>query len=174
MRRYRLYNAESVVQDVANLVYVIADVREGQYDAHSLHHTFDLCAPGNIDRAHRILDLAGAEVEALLYGGDKGMAGVKFRGGTAKRGDRIRWQLIERLVHEYLVARVLADWLAVAFPPLLASLAATSSSRNVSRTGLDSVVEQWKERSAEVWNALECAVRSMTTTVAFPRRIPPL
>ena len=54
------------------------------------------------------------------------------------------------------------------------NLAATSSSRNVSRTDLDSVVEQWKERSAEAWNALECAVRSMTITAAFPRRIPPL
>ncbi|MDE6335300.1 MAG: hypothetical protein K2L34_01900 [Muribaculaceae bacterium] len=158
-----LYSRKAVLYDVANLAYVVGDVREGEYTAHSLHHTFDICAPGNIDRVNRVLNLAIAEVEAI----------VNPPHGISGRGME---KLLRNLVHEYLVARVLYDWLTVAFPPGL-SANGTRLSANVSgsssKAAADNVISIWKERTSEARKALETAVRNGSTKI-LTRRVPPI
>ena len=200
MAKRKLYDKKLVMQEVANLLYVIGDVREGEYTAHTLHNTFDICAPGNIDRAHKTLDLAVAQVETLVYSGS-GSCGSGFSGsgfsssgsygsrscgsgfsGSGRVGavgigrgvvggwDLLQWRLVSRLVHEYLVAKVVADWLEVAFPPITAHMSGTVSSRVT-----DSVVSVWKEKAATALSELTDAVRTIASgPSAFGRRLPPI
>ena len=175
-----LYSRKAVLYDVANLAYVVGDVREGEYTAHSLHHTFDICAPGNIDRVNRVLNLAIAEVEAIV----NPPHGISGRGIVPRsRGisgyDKVyrgMEKLLRNLVHEYLVARVFYDWLTVAFPPGL-SANGTRSSANVSvsssKTATDNVISIWKEKTSEARKALEAAVRNGSTKI-LTRRVPPI
>lgn len=193
MAKRKLYDKKLVMQEVANLLYVIGDVREGEYRAHTLHNTFDICAPGNIDRAHKTLDLAVAQVETLVYSGSgscssgsygscsSGSYGSGFSGsgrvgavgigrGVVGGWDLLRWRLVSRLVHEYLVAKVVADWLEVAFPPITAHMSGTVSSRVT-----DSVVSVWKEKAATALSELTDAVRTIASgPSAFGRRLPPI
>ena len=77
---------------------------------------------------------------------------------------------VSRLVHEYLVAKVVADWLEVAFPPITAHMSGTVSSRVT-----DSVVSVWKEKAATALSELTDAVRTIASgPSAFGRRIPPI
>ena len=207
MAKRKLYDKKLVMQEVANLLYVIGDVREGEYTAHTLHNTFDICAPGNIDRAHRTLDLAVAQVETLVYSGSgscisgfscsgfsssgsgsygsgsygSGSCSSGCRGsgrvgavgigrGVVGGWDLLQWRLVSRLVHEYLVAKVVADWLEVAFPPITAHMSGTVSSRVT-----DSVVSVWKEKAATALSELTDAVRTIASgPSAFGRRLPPI
>ena len=173
MAKRKLYDKKLVMQEVANLLYVIGDVREGEYTAHTLHNTFDICAPGNIDRAHKTLDLAVAQVETLVYSGScsSGRVGAVGIGrGVVGGWDLLQWRLVSRLVHEYLVAKVVADWLEVAFPPITAHMSGTVSSRVT-----DSVVSVWKEKAATALSELTDAVRTIASgPSAFGRRLPPI
>ena len=202
MAKRKLYDKKLVMEEVANLLYVIGDVREGEYTAHTLHNTFDICAPGNIDRAHKTLDLAVAQVETLVYSGSgscsSGFSGSGFSSsgsgsygsgscssgcsGSGRVGavgigrgvvggwDLLQWRLVSRLVHEYLVAKVVADWLEVAFPPITAHTTGTVSIRVT-----DSVVSVWKEKAATALSELTDAVRTIASgPSAFGRRVPPI
>ncbi len=124
-----------IIEDVADLAYVVGDVHSGERSAHRLHQTFDICAEGNIDRVNRILDLGTAEINLMLrhYRHDIG----------------VRDQLVEKCVHEYLVARVMADWLAVTLPE---------------------AADVWKEKASEARSALASA----TTCAPLLRRLPPI
>lgn len=183
----KMYSRKAVLYDIANLAYVVGDVREGEYTAHSLHHTFDICAPGNIDRVNRMLDLAIAEVEAIVNrsrgaSGVKSTFGVKCASGVKDESEATE-HLLRNFIHEYLVARVLYDWLTVAFPPILAangtrlSANITRSSANVggssSKTATDNVISIWKEKVSEARNALEAAVRNGGSKIVT-RRVPPM
>lgn len=197
MAKRKLYDKKLVMQEVANLLYVIGDVREGEYRAHTLHNTFDICAPGNIDRAHKTLDLAVAQVETLVYSGSGSCSSGFSSSGSGSYGsgscssgcrgsgrvgavgigrgvvggwDLLQWRLVSRLVHEYLVAKVVADWLEVAFPPITAHMSGTVSSRVT-----DSVVSVWKEKAATALSELTDAVRTIASgPSAFGRRLPPI
>ncbi len=156
----KLYSRKAVLDDVANLAFVVGDVREGEYTAHSLHQTFDICAPGNIDRVNRVLDLAISEVETLL---------TRSRHPAAKKSDSKAFEkLVCNLMHEYLVARVFYDWLTVAFPPALSANTGRTSSKTA-----DNVIAIWKEKASEARTALESALRT-TRQATLTRRIPPI
>lgn len=153
-----MYSRKAVLYDVANLAYVVGDVREDAYSSHSLHQLFDICEPGNIDWVNRVLDTALADV-ALIVGD------CKYT--VARR------RYIRSLVHEYLVARVFSDWLQVALP-CGHLLERGSSSRqkgsSATRSG-DDVLSIWKEKATEARMALVAAakVRGM---FAFTRKMP--
>lgn len=104
--------------DIAGMAYVVADIKEGVRDAHTLHQTFDICSGDNALRTDRILDLSFAEVAAMLRRvarGESDAGGYRlcFRRGTV---DKAAATLLREAVREYLVARVLADRLAVTLP----------------------------------------------------------
>lgn len=166
---------EEVLHDVANLAYVVADVREGEYSAHSLHHTFDVCAPGNIERSNRILDLAIAEAENMLRIAE---ASYPHRpGGPFCRIVSSFRQLsnediiyLRHLVHEYLVTKVFTDWLEIAFPPLIA---ASASGGGAIKTGADNILSIWREKCESAKSSLLSARASLSIRCT-PRRLPPI
>lgn len=157
-----LFDREKVINDVENLAYIVADVREGHYPAHSLHQTFDVSAPGNIERVNHMLDLAIAEAENMLEASSG-------RPDTAEE-ELINHSGIRAIVHEYLVGRVLTDWLETALPPP-AALTATGS-----RSATDDAIRIWREKSEAAEKALKSAINSFKSykSCCFVRRLPPI
>ena len=122
-----IFKREELLYDIKNIAYVEADVLGDQAD-HSLHQLMDVGEDGNIDRVTRILDLAYAEMKEALYPHTK----IAVEDGTAM--DDILHEtdeyiinmlvpddfsattamLYEGYIHEYMVCRVLAEWMELA------------------------------------------------------------
>ena len=118
------FTREELLYDIKQIAYVEGDVVGGQSD-HSLHQLMDVGEDGNIDRVTRLLDLAYAEVREVLYAHTK----VAVEDGT--RLDDVLTEtdeyvihmlvpddfsettalLMERYIHEYMIYRVLAEWM---------------------------------------------------------------
>lgn len=141
-REKRLFDRKRVLYDVGNLAFVVADVREDKHSAHSLHQTFDILESGNIDRVNGILDLASAEVGVLLN--------RHIQSGATCKVNSPEDRLKRELVHQFLVARVLADWLSITLPE---------------------AAGVWKEKAAEAFDALAASLRGRVTVT---RRVPPI
>lgn len=139
---------ESLLYDISNLAYVVGDVRESKMEGHTLHQTFDICEKGNIDRVDHILRLAFAEVRAMLRHvvvREKERETHEMRLPLKPGLDRECVDILAGSVREYLVARVLADWLSITLPEAadvwngkaseaaLAIMARTRFSRGVAR-----------------------------------------
>lgn len=155
-----LYDPGRVLADVSALAYVIADVRSESYSPHTLHNLFDIAEPGNVERAENVMCLAAGEVEALL---SRHNAGIDLTGVSC----RATLRYLRRLIHEYIVACVLLDWLRVAFPPIAAIMRSGSVS-----TAADNPMEIWKEKKRETYAAIAGALRGTGRT--FTRRVPPI
>lgn len=95
-------NRESLIYDISNLAFTVADLREGERSPHALHQVFDVCQPGNIDRVDRVMRLAYSEILHAL-------------GGYRPRDSQELLRLHE-LMREYVTTRVLADWLSITLP----------------------------------------------------------
>lgn len=94
------------------------------------HQIKDIAEDGNIDRVKRILDLGVSECEEALYPYTRNMLsefGVEYRDDLPLE-DSEGWVIcmivpitmshttlcyLEKLIHEYLVALVLYDWLSL-------------------------------------------------------------
>lgn len=151
------FDRDSLYYDIGNLAYVVADIREGRHDPHTLHQTFDICASGNRDRVDHMLLLGFYEVRSYLrrllvrggvYNAREGFPLVLFLKDEITP-DRVA--LIEETVKEYLVARVLADWLAVTLPE---------------------AADVWKEKAAGAKASLG-SLSSVSLSVR-PRCVPPI
>ncbi len=90
-------NREKVLRDVANLAYVAADIKTGRYTPHELHQTFDICEGENLERIDHIIAIALEELRTLLPNG-------------------VLTPLQALYAHEYVVARILADWFSITLP----------------------------------------------------------
>lgn len=122
---------ESVLHDVANLAFVIADIH-GNADAHAVHQTFDIVEEGNIDRVARIMGLAFSEIETVMspvMSPRRLPSRLKDRSAVARdysltlRDDlcgemAVEAVAIHRIMQEFMVCKVLADWLSVTLPSL--------------------------------------------------------
>ena len=122
-RRELLYDAE-------NYAHVEGDVATG-LNEHARHQLMDIGDEGNVDRVTRVLNLAHAECVELLYPytkealADTGqeMEDVLTEPETYEielslpgEFSQTTLRLLSHLVHEYLVCRVLADWLGITNP----------------------------------------------------------
>ena len=103
--RVRL-NRQSLLHDIANLAFVIADIHS-EADEHARHQLTDICQEGNIDRVSRMMGLAYCIARETL----KPLRDIKRN--TAIRGNCIT---LNQLVHEFIVCSVLADWLSITIP----------------------------------------------------------
>ena len=113
---------------------------------HAKHQVFDIAQDGNIDRVNRILDLAHAECIEMMYPYTKEPCDseeVQDNSLSVKEQYQISMlvpddfskstvSLITKLVHEYMVCRVLADWMSITNP----------SSQSNWQSKLDSIEEQ--------------------------------
>ncbi|MCD8295661.1 MAG: hypothetical protein LUE27_10545 [Clostridia bacterium] len=121
-----------LMYDASNLCAIEGDLM-GDDQQHSRHLTMDIDEENNIDRVNRVLNTSWAEMVELLY------PYTKRRIQTAE--EPLPWtdrpsapnvyvidlslpedfsvttvNLLERLIHDWLVYRVLEDWLSIVNP----------------------------------------------------------
>lgn len=122
----------ALIYDISNLAYAIADT--GEHDRHTLHRVRDICEDGNIDRVSRVLGVAYSNLLTLLLPVLRAPAidirrdytaivhdyEFCFRNEAAFRKnlpDEIKLKIKEN-AREYMVAMVMADWMALMMPEM--------------------------------------------------------
>lgn len=123
------FSRKALLYDISNCAYVEGDVMPTD-DEHSKHQVFDIAEDGNVDRVTRILDLAHAECVEMMYPYAKVECDeVEQLDNTFTETEqytinllvpddmsKTTLTLVSKLVHEYMVNRVLADWLSITKP----------------------------------------------------------
>ncbi|MBR6630498.1 MAG: hypothetical protein IKK89_00965 [Alistipes sp.] len=139
------FTRQNLLYDIENYAFVEGDVMRTDNE-HAKHQVFDIAQDGNIDRVNRILDLAHAECVEMMYPYTKEPCDneeVQDNSLSVKEQYQISMlvpddfskstvSLITKLVHEYMVCRVLADWMSITNP----------SSQSNWQSKLDSIEEQ--------------------------------
>lgn len=127
-----LFKREALLYDVETIAYVEGDVMKSDSDSEkqAKHQTQDIGQDGNVDRATRILDLVHALcLEALhKFTHEECEDGTELTDDFKEQGvyaipmnipksfSRTTANLLEKLIHEFMVCSVLADWLAITNP----------------------------------------------------------
>lgn len=121
---------QQLIDDIASAAWVVADVEEGKETPHRLHQTFDICQDGNLPLTERLIGLALAEIELSLLpllvcqGKHKPRKGIRNNlpedmrlrlNIKSGRGREAASRLIP-VIHDYIVARVLEEWLSITLP----------------------------------------------------------
>ncbi len=118
---------EELLYDIKNIAYVESDVLPADSE-HSRHQVADIGEEGNVDRVTRIMDLAFAAVTELLYPYTKSeVEETEERSDEFQESEVYEIDLLVpddfskttvdylvRLIHEFVVYRVLADWMSFA------------------------------------------------------------
>lgn len=117
-----------LLYDIKNYAFVEGDVM-GEERQHAQHVLVDIGEEGNIDRVNRILAVVHAAVIDLLYPYTKTEPVEEEIDDRLFAPDaymvelhvpltmsRSTMHLLSRLIHEYMVYRVLADWLSITNP----------------------------------------------------------
>ena len=123
------FKREELLYDIGNYSYVEGDIMLTR-DEHERHQVIDVVEDGNVDRVSRVLDLAFAQCVELCYPYSK----VAIEDGTELDDTksepsvyelRLRLPdgfsqttvtLLEKLIHELLVYKVMADWMSITKP----------------------------------------------------------
>lgn len=121
-----IFKREALLYDIENCSFIEGDIMMA--DEHTRHQVYDIGQEGNIDRVSRILDLAYSECVEMLYpytkeriaDGQEAMNNVLNPPEeytielTLPDGFSVTTlNLLKKLIHEYLVCRVLADWMSI-------------------------------------------------------------
>lgn len=125
-----------LLYDIRNYAFIEGDVM-GEEKQHAQHVLVEIGEAGNVDRVSRILAVIHAAVIELLYPWTKcepveeeiddclevpDEYVVELR--VPQDVSRTTVHLLSRLVHEYMVYRVMADWLGITNPEAAANWAA--------------------------------------------------
>ena len=124
-----VFKRSELLYDCANLGFVHGDTMHTD-DEHDRHQVMDIVEDGNVDRVTRILNLTMAEVREALYPYTKEEAqDGDSRVDTLTEGEeytvsllvpdefsKTTQTLLEQLIHELLVDRVMQDWLSITYP----------------------------------------------------------
>ena len=125
-----------LLYDIKNYAYVEADVM-GEEKQHAQHVLAEIGEEGNVDRVSRFLAVVHAAVIELLYPWTKQETIEEEIDNCLCAPDeyvvelhvpdsvsRTTMNLLSRLIHEYMVYRVLADWLSITNPDAAVNWAA--------------------------------------------------
>lgn len=118
-----------LLYDIKNISFVTGDVMPEE-NQHTRHMVQDIGEEGNVDRVTRTMDIAVAECTELLYPLTKGnveqtttlddklteTATYEIKGLVPDDFSQSTAVLLERYIHEYIISRVLSDWLLIADP----------------------------------------------------------
>lgn len=125
-----VFKREELLYDAENYSFVEGDIMKAE-DEHARHQVFDIGQDGNVDRVTRILNLVHSECVEMLFPYTKEEISDKqepldnvmtvpeeylitlvlpaeFSLSTVK--------LLKHLIHEYMVCKVLADWMSITNP----------------------------------------------------------
>lgn len=117
---------KSLLDDIQNYSFVEGDMMAGDNELPK-HYVQDICGDGNIDRVQRVIELGLSEVEQLLFAfvkekveddesRDNGLTeSDSYTISMSVPADFAKSTLtyLSRLIHEYIVCRVLADWYSI-------------------------------------------------------------
>ena len=123
------FKREDLLYDIANYSFVEGDLMEVS-DEHQRHQAIDVCEDGNIERVNRVLGLAYSEVVESMYPytkkecedeevRDNGMVVPESSVVVMSVPDEFASStvdLLTNLIHEYLVCRVVGDWMSITNP----------------------------------------------------------
>lgn len=123
------FKREELLYDIKNLAWIEGHVMD-EASQHNRHTLEDIGEDGNVDRVTRILDVVHAAAVEMLYPYTKiDVEGGEYLDDRLEEPERyyIEMQvpvtmsqttllLIEKLVHEFMVYRVLHDWLGITNP----------------------------------------------------------
>lgn len=162
-----LFKRDALVYDISNVAYVEGDVmnpseKRGMGE-HAGHQTQDIAEDGNIDRVTRMLDLAHALCVEMLYPYTQsqcndGMeltddfsetACYRIEMDVPSKFSHTTAILIEKLIHEFMVARVLSDWLMITKPD---------------------AAQLWAARASEVLDKAKSVMRARSGILTRPLR----
>jgi hypothetical protein len=120
------FKKSEILYDIQNMAYVEGDIMpaEGQ---HERHQVIDIGEDGNIDRVIRTLNVGLAECIEMLYPYSKtyiddnqeltdDLTSPEEYGIELSLPDdcsKSTLDLLEKYVHEYLVDKILADWMSI-------------------------------------------------------------
>lgn len=124
-----VFKRSELLYDCANLGYVHGDTMHTD-DEHDRHQVMDIAEDGNVDRVTRVLNLTMAAVREALYpytrkeaedGETRDDTLVEVQQYTVNmlvpdEFSKTTLTLLEQLIHELLVARVMEDWLSITYP----------------------------------------------------------
>lgn len=124
------FKRAELIYDASNYSFVEADIMpEG--DECRRHQVFDIGQSGNADRVTRVLNTAHAECVEMLYPYTKEEIpdeqealddmlrepeSYEIRLMLPETFSLTTLRMLEQLIHEYLVCRVLADWMSITNP----------------------------------------------------------
>lgn len=123
-----------LLQDIANLAYVEGDMIQTD-NPHEPHQLQDIVEDGNIERVTRVLDLTFAEIVEVFYPYTKMELEDDYRPNDIyheQEAYRLHMTVpgtmskttidyVEKLVHELLTCRVMADWCSITKPSAAAN-----------------------------------------------------
>lgn len=125
--RLKFYRTQ-LLYDIKNYAFVEADVM-GEEKQHAQHVLADIGEEGNVDRVSRILAVVHAGVIELLYPWTELQAVEEEIDNRLYAPEeyivelhvpadvsRTTMHLLSRLIHEYMVYKVMADWLSITNP----------------------------------------------------------
>lgn len=128
-----------LLYDIKNYAFIEGDVM-GEENQHAQHVLVDIGEEGNIDRVSRILAVVHTAAIEMLYPytkfkpvfeeiSDKLYAPEEYiiEMLVPKTMSRTTLHHLSRLIHEFMVYRVLADWLSITNPDAAANWAAKAS-----------------------------------------------
>lgn len=123
-----LFKRDQLLYDIKNNAYIEGSVMDAESN-HNRHMVQDVGEAGNVDRMTRVLDLRVAKCRELLYPYTKkeihrpvlddklrepGVYGIVMN--VPADFSQTTLQLLERLIHEYLVCEAVADWMSITNP----------------------------------------------------------
>lgn len=124
------FKRSEVIYDAENYSFVEGDIMKTD-DEHARHQVFDIGQSGNIDRVTRILNLAHTECVEMLFPYTKeeipddqnalddilsAPEEYSIVLNLPEGFSLSTVKLLSNLIHEYLVCRVLADWMSITNP----------------------------------------------------------
>lgn len=123
------FKREEILYDCKNYAYVEGDTMKTE-DEHDRHQVMDIGEDGNVDRVTRVLDLAFAHCVELCYPYSKvEVEDETSLDDTLQERDELvlhlmvpddfsqtTVELMRRLIHEFLVYKVMADWMSLTKP----------------------------------------------------------
>lgn len=125
-----VFKRAELLYDAENYSFVEGDII-GEDGEHSKHQVTDIGQSGNVDRVTRILNLVHAECVEMLYPYTKEEIPCRQELLDDVLSEPEEYsitltlpedfslttvRLLEHLIHEYLVCRVLADWMSITNP----------------------------------------------------------
>lgn len=124
-----VFHREQLLYDIKNYAYIEGHVW-GEENQHAQHTLVDIGEEGNVDRVNRILGVVHADAVEMLYPYTKQETEeaeeicdkmwtpkeYKIVMSVSKRMSRTTLHLLTKLIHEFMVARVLYDWLSITHP----------------------------------------------------------